>query len=102
MTGLVQDTRLTAFRTAVVTRLREHHASQAALAGHVGITAKHMSQILRGKASPGPELLDKIAAAMGLQVTIAVIGDPVPLAKDKRGRKAGTAAQPPGLEGRAS
>lgn len=87
MTGLVQDTWLSAFRTAVASRIREHHTSQAALAGHVGITEKHMSRVLLGRVNPGPELTGKIAAAMGPQVTVVIVSDPVPLAKDMRGRK---------------
>lgn len=36
-------------RTEVKTRLRQQRATQAGLASHLGITEKHVSQLLSGK-----------------------------------------------------
>lgn len=68
--------------------LRAQRSTQQALAAHVGITPKHMSQVLTGKIAAKPELLERLAAAVGLRIVIAV-GDrePVALALDTRGRR---------------
>lgn len=76
---------LAQLRAEVERRVAAQHSTQAALAAHLGITPKHINQILRGKVNGSPELLDRIAAAVGLRIAV-VIGDsePVPLAGDKR------------------
>jgi transcriptional regulator with XRE-family HTH domain len=53
-------------------RLRAQRTTQAALAAHAGITPKHLSQILTGAVNGSPEILDRVAAAMGLRIMIAV------------------------------
>jgi transcriptional regulator with XRE-family HTH domain len=68
---------LAALRAEVVLRLRAQHSTQAALADRVGITPKHMSQVLTGKSTPRPEVLDRIAAAVGLRIAV-VIGEAEP------------------------
>lgn len=82
---------LAEFRAEVVRRIQERRTTQAALAAHLGISAKHMSQVLTGQISPGPELVEAIATAMGLRITVVAEGEPVPLGRDMRGRKPGTA-----------
>jgi transcriptional regulator with XRE-family HTH domain len=81
---------LSQFRAEVKRRIRARKGTQAALADHLGISPKHMSDILRGVTSPSPELAERIAAAAGLRITVIEEGDPVPLGLDMRGRKAGS------------
>lgn len=65
--------------------LRRVRAQQAALAAHLGITPKHMSQVLTGTVNGNPELLTRIAEAVGVRIAI-VIGEsePVPLPPSRR------------------
>ena len=81
---------LSQFRAEVKRRIRARKGTQAALADHLGISAKHMSDILRGTVSPSPELAERIATAMGLRITVVAEREPVPLGLDMRGRKAGS------------
>lgn len=77
-------------RAEVRTRLRARNATQASLAAYLGISAKHMNQILIGKVVGSPALLARMAEAMGMQITIAPTGrEPVPLAEDQRPWKSG-------------
>jgi transcriptional regulator with XRE-family HTH domain len=72
-------------RAEVSARLRARHVTQASLAGHLGISAKHLNQVLSGKVTGSPDLLARMAEAMGMQIAIVVTGrEPVPLAEDKR------------------
>lgn len=57
---------LAGLRAGVARRLRGQRATQAALAAHVGITPKHLSQVLSGRASPGPELAGKIGSGRSI------------------------------------
>ena len=64
--------------------------TQASLAGHLGITPKHVNQVLSGKIVGSPDLLTRMAEAVGLGIAIVVTGrEPVPLAEDKRPWKSG-------------
>lgn len=80
-------------RAEVRTRIRARHATQASLAGWLGITPKHLSQVLTGTATGSPDLLDRIAGAVGLRIVIMDTGrEPVPLDADQRGRRRAGAA----------
>lgn len=72
-------------RPALAESLREAitaaDTTQAALALHVGISAKHMSQLLQGKAWPTPELVDRLLFAVGRRVVV----DTEPLTTNPRG-----------------
>lgn len=85
---------LAQLRAEVLRRIKAQRTTQAALAGHVGITPKHLNQVLNGQASPSPGLAEQIATAMGLRITVVAEGEPVPLALDMRGRKPGSATAP--------
>lgn len=66
-------------REQVAARLKEHGVTQVALADHLGITAKHMNQILHGiVVGANPLLLERMAAAVGLRIAVADSGEPVP------------------------
>jgi transcriptional regulator with XRE-family HTH domain len=52
-------------------RLRAQGATQAGLAWHLGITEKHVCQLLTGKVVGTPEMLDRLARAVGIQITLA-------------------------------
>jgi hypothetical protein len=49
-------------RNKVKARLRAQGATQVGLAWHLGITPKHMSQLLTGTVTGTPEMLDRLAA----------------------------------------
>jgi plasmid maintenance system antidote protein VapI len=75
-------------RSEVRRRVRAQASTRGALAAYLGITPKHMSQVLTGKVNGSPELLDRIAEAVGLRIVIAVGGESVPLPLAlTRGRK---------------
>lgn len=61
-------------RRKVKARLRQQGATQAGLAWHLGITEKHVCQLLSGKVTGTPEMLDRLAGAVGLQITLADSG----------------------------
>jgi transcriptional regulator with XRE-family HTH domain len=74
-------------RAEVRARVRARNGTQASLAAAIGITPKHLSQVLTGKVAGSPQLLDRIAGAVGLRIVIMATGrDPVPLTPDQRGR----------------
>ena len=58
-------------RNKVKARLRAQGATQAGLAWHLGITEKHVSQLLTGKVDGTPEMLDRLARSVGLRITLA-------------------------------
>jgi transcriptional regulator with XRE-family HTH domain len=71
-------------------RLEARHVTQASLAEHLGITAKHVSQVLSGKVTGSPGLLARMAEAMGMQIVIVITGrEPAELAADQRPLKSG-------------
>jgi transcriptional regulator with XRE-family HTH domain len=77
-------------RAEVRARLEARHATQASLAAHLGISAKHLNQILGGHVNGSPALLARIAEAVGVQIAIVVTDrEPVPLATDQRPWKSG-------------
>jgi transcriptional regulator with XRE-family HTH domain len=61
---------LAQLRTEVRRRIREQNTTQAAIAARTGTSYQHMSDILRGAASGSPELLTRIAWAVGLRIEI--------------------------------
>lgn len=77
-------------RAEVRARLQARHATQASLAAHLGISAKHLNQVLIGKVIGSPDLLARMAEAVGLEITVVDTGrEPVPLAEDQRPWKSG-------------
>ena len=56
---------LTQLRAAVLRHIAAERSSQAALAAHLGITPKHMSQMLTGRVAGSAEMLDRIAIVVG-------------------------------------
>ena len=72
-------------RAEVRGRLKARHATQASLAAHLGVTPKHLNQVLGGHVIGSPDLLARMAEAVGLGIAIVVTDrEPVPLAEDKR------------------
>lgn len=65
-------------RNKVRARLRKQGATQAGLAWHLGITPKHMCQLLTGKVQGTPEMLDRMATAVGLRIELADTEEPAP------------------------
>ena len=77
-------------RTEVRSRLRARHVTQASLAAHLGVTSKHLNQVLGGHVTGSPDLLARMAEAVGLSIAIVVTDrEPVPLAEDRRPRLSG-------------
>jgi len=80
---------LTELRAMVAQRLKEQNTTQVALAEHLGITPKHMNQFLQGTVLAGnPLLLERMAEAVGLRITIADSGQPPPPLRKLRQRRA--------------
>jgi transcriptional regulator with XRE-family HTH domain len=71
-------------RNKVRARLRAQGATQAGLAWHLGITEKHVSQLLTGQVTGSPEMLDRIAAAAGLRIAIVDAEAPAPVLPRRR------------------
>jgi transcriptional regulator with XRE-family HTH domain len=71
-------------------RLEARHVTQASLAEHLGITSKHVNQVLSGKVTGSPGLLARMAEAMGLQIAVVITDrEPAELAADRRPWKSG-------------
>ena len=70
-------------RSKVKARLRAQGATQAGLAWHLGITEKHMSQLLTGKVDGTPEMIDRLARSVGLRITLTE-GDAAPSIPGRR------------------
>lgn len=58
-------------RREVQDRLRDSNSTQVALAGYLNISPKHVNQFLRGLVTGNPVLLSRIAAAVGLRITLS-------------------------------
>lgn len=58
---------------AIAARLIELEWTQADLAREMGLTAKHVNQIMTGKATGSPRLLDLIAWGMGCRWQVALV-----------------------------
>jgi transcriptional regulator with XRE-family HTH domain len=71
-------------RCKVRARLRAQGATQAGLAWYLGITEKHVSQLLTGKVDGSTEMLGRLAAAVGLRITIADAAGPWPVLPGRR------------------
>jgi ribosome-binding protein aMBF1 (putative translation factor) len=50
--------------------LRADGATQADLARYLGVTQKHVSAVLTGKQAGSPEMLEAMAHAVGLRLTV--------------------------------
>jgi transcriptional regulator with XRE-family HTH domain len=88
---------LARLRTEVLRHIRAQGSTQAALAAHLGITEKHMSQVLTGRVNGSPRVIDRIAEAVGLRIAlVAGEGEPVALPPSRRGR---ARRKPAGREG---
>ena len=70
-------------RNKVRARLRQQGATQAGLAWHLGITPKHMTQLLTGAVTGTPEMLDALARSVGLKIILAE-GDTAPTLPRRR------------------
>lgn len=57
-------------RTEVRVRLRARGVPQRSLAAHLGISEKRMSGLLNGAAAGSPELLERMARAVGLRIAV--------------------------------
>jgi len=67
---------LTDLRGQVRRRLRELGATQEDLAWGIGVTPKHVSEVLAGKATGSPQLLARMTGRVGLAITITDSGTP--------------------------
>lgn len=67
MSGMVQSS-IEELKAAVRAELEADGASQADLARYLGVSQKHVSQVLSGKVTGSPRFLDAMAAAVGLDV----------------------------------
>lgn len=68
---VVSDTGpLADLKAAIRAELRADGATQADLARHMGLSEKHVSQVLSGKATGSMRMLEEMAAAVGLSVAV--------------------------------
>lgn len=58
-------------RREVRNRLKDHNSTQAALARYLNLSPKHVNQFLQGLVPGNPVLLTRIAAAVGLRITLS-------------------------------
>jgi transcriptional regulator with XRE-family HTH domain len=91
LTDAVSPAWLRYLRDEVRARIRAQHSTQASLAASLGVTPKHLSQVLTGTIAGSPWFLDRMAAAVGLRITVVPAADrePVLLGRDQRGLKSG-------------
>lgn len=59
-------------RDAIRAHLAETDTTQASLAEQLGISQKHMSQVLRGHVSLSLGMAERISAAIGLRLDVAL------------------------------
>ena len=71
-------------RNKVRARLRAQGSTQAGLAWHLGLSEKHVSQLLTGKVVGSPEMLDRIAASVGLRIAVVDAEGPAPVLPRRR------------------
>lgn len=82
-------------KAEVRARLRARNVTQASLAECLGITAKHLNQVLGGKVTGSPDLLARMAEAMGLEIAVVDTSrEPVALAGDRRPQLSGNWKHP--------
>jgi transcriptional regulator with XRE-family HTH domain len=75
-------------KAAVLAHLAAENATQVSLAVHLGVTPKHLSQVLAGGIVGSPVFIDQLATAVGLKITTVAAGEsPATLAPSQRGRK---------------
>lgn len=67
---------------AIAARLVELEWTQADLAREMGLTAKHVNQLMTGKATGSPRLLDLIAWGLGCRWKVVL----VPMDNPENGR----------------
>lgn len=66
-------------REGVRAALAETHTSQAELARRLGITEKHVSQVLTGRAGLSPDLADAMLGALNYQPSVTVTAKETPV-----------------------
>ena len=64
------STSLDLIKAAIRAELKADGATQKDLARYLGITEKHVSQVLTGKVKGDPEMLLALAAAVGLSLEV--------------------------------
>lgn len=57
-------------RTETLRRLEKHQVSRSQLARHLGVSRSLVSQVLSGDVKGTPELLDRMATAVGLRIRV--------------------------------
>lgn len=65
---------LSAIKAAIKAELKADGCTQADLAAYLGLSQKHVSQILTGKVQGGHDVIEAMARAVGLSLRI-VAGD---------------------------
>lgn len=58
-------------RREVRNRLKDHNSTQVALARYLNLSPKHVNKFLQGLIPGNPVLLTRIAAAVGLRITLS-------------------------------
>lgn len=87
-------------RREVRNRLKDHNATQVGLARYLGLTPKHVNQVLRGRVQGSPELLTRFAAAVGLRVALTEARfRPVLDSRKPYGKKKAVVPAPEDLDG---
>jgi transcriptional regulator with XRE-family HTH domain len=74
-------------RRRVVAHLRAQKATQIGLAEYLGVTPKHVNQILKGVTPGTSALLDRMAAAAGLEIVVRDSAKPAPVLGGRRNRR---------------
>jgi transcriptional regulator with XRE-family HTH domain len=69
------DGYLADLKTAIRAELKADGCTQADLAWYLGITPKHVSQVLTGKVTGRFEMVERMAAAVGLSPRFEIGGD---------------------------
>jgi transcriptional regulator with XRE-family HTH domain len=73
---IVNDTGpLADLKAAIRAELRADGATQADLARHLGLSEKHVSQVLSGRIGGSLKVLEEMAAAVGLSVGVSRDGE---------------------------
>ena len=75
-------------RQRVIAHLHATSATQIGLAEYLGVSPKHVNQILKGVIAGTPSMLDQMAAAAGLEIVVRESGRPAPVLAGRRCRGA--------------
>jgi len=63
---------LTEVKARIKVELRKDGCTQKDLAGYLGLTEKHVSQILTGKVQGSHAVIESMARAVGVSLTVGV------------------------------